>query len=698
MPLVLLRNHYRPINFLDKGGFGRTFLAENIHKFDELCVIKQLAPQAQETWARKKARELFEQEAKKLQKLGEHSQIPSLTAYFEQDNYWYIVQQFIEGKTLYQEFERQGVFTEDKIWKLLSELLVILKFIHQDNVIHRDIKPANIMRRHSDRQLVLIDFGIAKELAETTFQKRSNNSMGTEIGSRGYASPEQMQGGRVSPASDLYSLGATCFHLLSGISPHTLWLEHGYSWTVNWQKYIQIPISQPLVSVLNKLLQKDFQDRYQNVNEVLVDLKLKISDSKILSLLPNSSQTNAEVKDNSIDFPSQKKIPVTVVRSLSSQTKKKIHSWLLFSILIFLGFAGILHQLLQNKSLQTESNITSKTLEIEPLKVEPLEVKPLKVQPLKSPSEPQSKQQSISQESQKINYLKPKSAQTINVGIGVNSVAISSDGKTLVSSGASKTIKIWDVKSGRLQSTLTGHQNIITSVAISGDGKILASGSSDRTINIWDLKSGRLQSTLTGHKRIVDSVAISGDGKTLVSGSSDNTIKIWNVKTGKLQSTLTGHKNNVTSVAISGDGKTLASGSSDRTIKIWDLKTEALQFTLTGHNDNVHCVAISGDGNTLVSGSWDNIIKVWDLKTRKLKFTLTGHQDNIDSVAISSDGKTLVSGSNDETIKIWDVKTGKLLSTLTESRNNVTSVAISSDGKTLVSDGMSKTIKIWKFE
>jgi serine/threonine protein kinase len=250
---ALLINNYRPIRFLGKGGFGRTFLAENIKKFDEQCVIKQLVPQVQGTWAMQKAQESFEQEAKKLQKLGEHPQIPTLTAYFEQDNYWYIVQQFVEGQTLYQELEQEGIFTEDKIRKVLQELLAILKFIHKDKVIHRDLQPANIMRRSSDRKLVLIDFGIAKELAQTTLNARSQNPTGTRmIGSFGYSPLEQMEGGRVYPASDLYSLGATCFHLLSGIHPYKLWREYGYGWITDWQKHIQTPISQSLVRILTK--------------------------------------------------------------------------------------------------------------------------------------------------------------------------------------------------------------------------------------------------------------------------------------------------------------------------------------------------------------------------------------------------------------------------------------------------------------
>lgn len=140
IPLVVLRR-YRPMKRLGGGGFSKTYLAEDVEKFNERCVIKQFAPQIQGTGPLNKATELFEQEAKRLQQLGEHAQIPALFAYFEQDNRLYLVQQYIEGENLLDELERQGAFSEQKIRELLLELLTIFKFVHQQNVIHRDIKP-----------------------------------------------------------------------------------------------------------------------------------------------------------------------------------------------------------------------------------------------------------------------------------------------------------------------------------------------------------------------------------------------------------------------------------------------------------------------------------------------------------------------------------------------------------------------------
>ena len=264
----ILRSRYRMIGFLGKGGFGRTYLAEDIDKLNQRCVVKQLAPNVQGTWAISKAVELFQQEARQLQQLGQHPQIPSLDAYFKEENYLYLVQQFVDGDNLLKLLQKQGIWQESQVKQLLLELLPVLKFIHEQKIIHRDIKPENIMRRRSDGLLVLIDFGVSKQLSGTVMSR-----LGTRIGSDGYVPLEQMQGGEAYAASDLFSLGATAFHLLTGIHPCGLWVEHGYSWTANWQQHLKSPIDQRLELILSKLLAKDIQQRYQSAEEVLRDFQ-----------------------------------------------------------------------------------------------------------------------------------------------------------------------------------------------------------------------------------------------------------------------------------------------------------------------------------------------------------------------------------------------------------------------------------------
>ncbi len=166
-----------------------------------------------------------------------------------------------------------------------------------------------------------------------------------------------------------------------------------------------------------------------------------------------------------------------------------------------------------------------------------------------------------------------------------------------------------------------GHSMLVESVAISPDGKTIVSGSKDDTIKIWDIQSGECLNTLEGHSSLVSSVAISPDGKTIVSGSGDETIKVWDIQSGECLKTLKGHSEWVSSVTISPDGKTIASGSIDKSIKIWDIQSGECLKTLKGHSGWVSSVTISPCGKTIASGSRDKSIKIWDIKSGKLIYT-----------------------------------------------------------------------------
>lgn len=267
---LLLKERYRAIKPIGQGGFGRTFLAVDEDKPSKpRCVIKQFYPQAQGTNTVQKAVELFIQEAVQLDELGKHPQIPELLAYFTQDDRQYLVQEFINGANLAQELANKGAFNEIQIRQLLYDLLTVLQFCHDRQVIHRDIKPENIILRSSDNKLVLVDFGASKSATSTSL-----NHTGTSIGSPEYVAPEQIRG-RATFASDIYSLGATCVHLLTGRSPFDSYDTNHDTWV--WQQYLTTPVTQSLTNILNKMLVSIPARRYQNVNEVLQDLNQQSS-------------------------------------------------------------------------------------------------------------------------------------------------------------------------------------------------------------------------------------------------------------------------------------------------------------------------------------------------------------------------------------------------------------------------------------
>jgi serine/threonine protein kinase len=305
---LLLKDRYRVLQPLGQGGFGKTFLAIDEDKPSKPpCVVKQFYPQVQSQHTLEKATQLFTQEAIRLDELGKHPQIPELLAFFTQDQQQYLVQEYIAGQDLQQELQRSGVFDESQIRALLQNLLPVLQFIHGNQIIHRDLKPDNIIFRREDRQLVLVDFGASKAISETTL-----NQTGTSIGSTGYAAPEQMIG-RATLASDFYSLGVTCIHLLTGVHPFDLYDAYEADW--RWRKHLQTPVSEALEQILAKMLAMAVSQRYQSATAILNDLNLSSPqttddlDQHLASLEAKFSQKNTSASssikpvagDNQID-------------------------------------------------------------------------------------------------------------------------------------------------------------------------------------------------------------------------------------------------------------------------------------------------------------------------------------------------------------------------------------------------------------
>ncbi|HEX8565308.1 MAG TPA: TIR domain-containing protein [Pyrinomonadaceae bacterium] len=235
------------------------------------------------------------------------------------------------------------------------------------------------------------------------------------------------------------------------------------------------------------------------------------------------------------------------------------------------------------------------------------------------------------------------------------SVAITADGKLIVSGSFDKTIRVWETESGKCLSVLKDKANPVLSVAITADGKLIVSGSLDKTVRVWETESGKCLSVLKGHTDSPYGVGITADGKLIVSGSNDNTVRVWETESGKCLSVLKGHTNYVRSVAITADGKLIVSGSWDTTIRVWETASRACLSVLRGHIDKVFGVAITADGKLIVSSSADNTVRVWETESGKCLSVLEGHTGNTYGVAITADGKLIVSGSLDTTIRVWDL-------------------------------------------
>lgn len=610
---LLLNDRYQALQLIGQGGFGRTYLAVDTAG-EARCVIKQLLPRSPalempETHGSSAATERFEQEVAQLEQLGDHPQIPHLFDHFQRSDGQYLVQEWIDGQTL-AELLTAGAFSEARVRQVLNELLPVLQFIHEHQVIHRDIKPENIICA-ATQKLVLVDFGASK-LATATALGRT----GTVIGSAAYVALEQAIG-RAEYASDLYSLGVTCVHLLTAVHPFDLYSVSEDAWV--WRQYLSQPVSARLGRVLDKLLQRATRLRYRTAAEVLQDLNA----TPMRNRSPNQGIAVRPARPMLTVDRSPSALPQ--VASPPRQSVAAVEPWMCCHVLT--GHTGT-----------------------------------------------------------------------------VTSIAITPDGQLLASS-SDRTIKLWDLATGKLLHTFAGrspwsagwfadgHADRINAVTFC-DSKLLVSGGEDGAIKFWDVATRTLLKTVSGHDWGVAALAVSPSG-LLVSGGGDGAIRLWDLETGELKGSLTKHRDRVNALAISADGRTLVSGGNDHKIRVWNLRSNRLTNTLSGHRDRISALALSLDGQTIVSGSWDKTLRFWNVIWGDLVKTIVAHTDAINCLAVSADGQLVASGSEDSRIKIGDLVKGRRLCTLRHSWG-VTALAFCPDAQMLVSGSADETMRVWQ--
>ncbi|MEP6489474.1 serine/threonine protein kinase [Microcoleus vaginatus GB2-A3] len=349
-PGITLNNHYRIVRELGHGGFGRTYLAEDAHRFNEPCVLKEFAPQVHGSYALQKSEELFEREAGVLYNL-QHNQIPRFRELFRVSisdrGYLFLVQDYVPGQTyrfLLDARKRQGLrFIEAEINQLLLQILPVLEYIHSLGVLHRDISPDNLILRLSDGMPVLIDFGGVKQVAATveSLFAEANGAPGpaTRIGKLGYAPVEQMQMGIVSPHSDLYALAATVLVLLTGKEPHQL-LD---SQTLNWNWRAECSLSPNLSLVLDKMLAQQPSQRYSSAREVMLALSGNPPLQPPLPPAPDFGITQPpDLSPIPVPAPTPK-LPGTPVRVAAIGNHQKMPAWkmVLFVVAVLSSMGGV---------------------------------------------------------------------------------------------------------------------------------------------------------------------------------------------------------------------------------------------------------------------------------------------------------------------------------------------------------------------
>lgn len=267
---TILAGHYQIVRHLGGGGFGQTFLAKDTHlPGNPLCVVKQLKPKVSDSATLAIAKRLFNSEAETLYRLGDkHDQIPRLLAHFEQDKEFYLVQEFIDGSPLDQEIVPGQQWSEVSVKAILQDILQVLAFVHQQNVIHRDIKPANLIRRGIDEKIVLIDFGAVKEVSFQAANGFGQASISVVTGTLAYM-PSEQQAGKPHFSSDIYAVGMVCLQALSGLLPRELLQDSrtGEFCCASFKE--RTSVSPGLAEILDKMVRYDYRQRYPTATAVL---------------------------------------------------------------------------------------------------------------------------------------------------------------------------------------------------------------------------------------------------------------------------------------------------------------------------------------------------------------------------------------------------------------------------------------------
>ena len=576
---------YRIIGILGYGGCGALYEAEN-SQGQRVALKESFEPGGLRRFT-------AHDEGATLRAL-QHPHLPRYEQSFEFRKNSYLAMELVSGQNLYQRLIQQGgALPEAEVLAYALQLCDALIYLHSQSppMFHGDIKPANL-RLQADGTIKLVDLG--------AFRLGGNPIRTLRRAATPAYAPLELWGDAIDARSDIYGLGATLYHLLTGEAP----LPATFRLTRTPD-----PLQEPLA--LNASLTPHVAESLMVALSLLPEKRFQDMAAFKEALMGQQAVQPPQVKTPTQPF---KASPSAAVPPTPPQATLNI------SHLNQLEIGKVVYGIAFSPDGQTLA-VCGAGREIEVWDI--------------------------------ASGQKTREWSAHN-GILVKDVAFSPDGTRLASGGDDNIIRVWDVATQQELHGLQGHTNWLSSIVFSLDGSRIGSSSFDKTVRIWDAYGGQ-QLHLEQAEHTIQDVAFSPDGGLLAQASYNKHVLLYDLLNQQAGPSLQGHEEVVTSVTFNHDGTRLASGSWDQSVRVWDMTTHQELRKLTGHSDQVTCVAISPDGKLIASGSYDETVRVWDLTTGSELHVLKEHKAALNCLAFSPDGKLLASGSVDETVQVWQV-------------------------------------------
>ena len=752
---------YELLELIGEGGMGLVYLAEQKEPERRKVVLKVIKPgmDSKQVIAR------FEAERQALAVLDHPNIAHVFDAGATAAGMPYFVMEYVKGMSITRYCDEHKLNIEQRL-RLFEQVCEGVHHAHQKGIIHRDLKPSNILVSvHGDRAVPkIIDFGIAKAVTQPLTDKTFVTLQGQLLGTPEYMSPEQVDFATqdIDTRSDIYSLGVVLYELLAGVLPfeeesfvraglaeiqQTIREQEPASPSIRLTNLGEkaktiaasrgtqvIPLARRLHRELEwiplKAMRKDRCRRYRSATEMADDIRNYLTGLPLLAG------------------------PETTIYRLQKFVHKhagSVATAALVASAIVLGFVVSTVMYLRAESMrvqaeQAREQEASARMEAEAAREraeQAEEVTQQKAEDLRRSLYANTVQVAGAKYSEgnisrvrellnacpndlrgwewnRLSHVTDQSSVTLRGHNSIiRSLALSPDGRRIVSSGNDATTRIWDAETGAQLLKLQGPGGDSLCVTYSPDGTRIASGGRDGKVRVLDALTGKELVSLTGRADEAFSLSFDPDGKHIVSGGSDGIIKVWDVETGLEVNTIIGYEEYIRSVAFSPDGRKIISAAADRQVKVWDAATGAKVMTLEGAaqaffspdgryiagmgNDDVklwdastgeqvailgsrsgqiRALTFTGDGRHVVFGGWTCAIRIWDMATKSEVRILRGHESPVDPIVSARDGKRLVSGSWDGTIKVWDLTWDRGRVTLRGhiDRGNVLA-GVSSDGR-----------------